>query len=376
MKESDLPKVVMTETLEVCSSPNQEAEVSDRIVPPEASCEPPPTCSSLLLELHIVEETTNSGPVSSRTVLNTSCKTSQSSTLKTDLEKKLVDSSTKTTTSEPLKMPCFLQEPSVQNLPVSSLNKTSSPVSVLKNNSTVVAKESTPVKVPRISSPVLVAKSPSPPEVTTSLNRITDVKSPETIVETFSPVVVRKSASPITDPKSSSYITASKSPITEDAAKSPIPDPGITMKNPVPTFTTLPAPPVSTLTLTPKPSRKKLDNSESGILGIGPNCPKPLLDGDLDEPLVSSFSQQESVKQTPLTVLEETPALSDSERQRLIVEDLGELTLEDEHEGTVYPTTESSWLNDRLLVEASDVSLDLPLLQPSAVERLSASGQV
>ncbi|XP_065107291.1 paxillin a isoform X1 [Paramisgurnus dabryanus] len=373
VKESDLPKVVMTETLEVCSSPNQEAEVSDRIVPP---CEPPPTCSSLLLELHIVEETTNSGPVSSRTLVNTSCKTSQSSTLKTDSEKKLVDSSTKTTTSEPLKMPCFMQEPSVQNLPVSSLNKTSSPVSVLKNNSTVVAKESTPVKVPRISSPVPVAKSPSPPEVTTSFNQITDVKSPETIVETFSSVVVRKSASPITDPKSSSYITASKSPITEDAAKSPIPHPGITMKNPVPTFTTLPAPPVSTLTLTPKPSRKKLDNSESGILGIGPTCPKPLLDGDLDEPLVSSFSQQESVKQTPLTVLEETPALSDSERQRLIVEDLGELTLEDEHEGTVYPTTESSWLNDRLLVEASDVSLDLPLLQPSAVERLSASGQL
>lgn len=46
------------------------------------------------------------------------------------------------------------------------------------------------------------------------------------------------------------------------------------------------------------------------------------------------------------------------------------------YKDTQTPLTDISWTDDSLYPGASDVSLDLPLLQPSAVERLSTSGQV
>uniref|UniRef100_A0A8C2ARF4 Paxillin n=1 Tax=Cyprinus carpio TaxID=7962 RepID=A0A8C2ARF4_CYPCA len=281
-------------------------------------------------------------------------------------EKLLVVSSAKSPAPES----CLSPEPSAKtsNLPALSLHKRevistktvdpkiSSPFSVTKNSPPVVPKASSPVITPRIS------KSPSPPQVIKSSNRVVDVKSPSpiTTVKTSTPVVVRKSPSLVT------AVRATKSPIPGTLAKSPSPEPGITSKSPVPTTISLPAPPVSTLTLTPKASKEKPESFELGILGISLPCPKPLLEEALDKLLMSSLSQPEPVK-----LGEGTPA---------------SLEVNDDILACFHQSTPSgglkdvTWMDDPLnstsFPEESDVSLDLPLLQPSAVERLSASGQI
>lgn len=293
LKESNPLNVVMIETLTVCSSSNPE----DTSVPPQAS-----DCSSLLLELHIIEEAASLGPVSR----STSSETSQSSSsyLKTHS-----DSSVKSRAYDSC-------------LPVSCVNNSQTSVNTVVRVSSPVPADSTSVTVPE--SPTSAAQSS--PEVIKSSNQTEDVKSPVMNVKISSPSVERKSTVPV----SSSHVIALKS----SEAKSLVPDP-------VPVMMTPPAPPVSTLTLTPKTSRKKLESSESDTLRINPVCPKPQLE-------VSSYS----------------PPLTSSYSEMMMVEGL-------ENEGP-----ESSWMKDSVFSEASDVSLDLPILQPSAVERLSASGQV
>ncbi|XP_042579126.1 LIM domain-binding protein 3-like isoform X2 [Cyprinus carpio] len=351
-KGSELPNLVVTENLTFPSIP--EAEVSDHSVPPQ----PSPNCAPLLQELHIVEESTTVAPLSNSMMLCTSSKPYS--------EKLLVVSSAKSPAPES----CLSPEPSAKtsNLPALSLHKRevistktvdpkiSSPFSVTKKSPPMVPKASSPVITPRIS------KSPSPPQVIKSSNRIVDVKSPSpiTTVKTSTPVVVRKSPSLIT------AVRATKSPIPGTLAKSPSPEPGITSKSPVPTTISLPAPPVSTLTLTPKASKEKPESFELGILGISLPCPKPLLEEALDKLLTSSLSQPEPVK-----LGEGTPA---------------SLEVNDDILACFHQSTPSgglkdvTWMDDPLnstsFPEESDVSLDLPLLQPSAVERLSASGQL
>ncbi|XP_016096561.1 calphotin-like [Sinocyclocheilus grahami] len=352
-KGPELPNIVVTENLTVPSVPVPESD--DRSVPS-------PNCAPLLLELHIDEESTTVAPESNSTVLYTSSKT--------HLEKRLVVSSTKSTAPESLLSP----EPSAKtsSLLASSLRtrevsspkavdpKTSSPVSVTKNSPPVVPKASSPAMTPRISSPV--AKSPSPPQVSKSSNRIVDVKiySPVTVAKTSSPVVVRKSPCPVT------AVRATKSPVPGVLAKSPSPQPGITSKSPVPTTITLHAPPVSTLTLTPKLSKEKPESFEPGILGISLPCPKPLLEEALDKLLTSSLSQPE-----PGKLGEGDPASSEVNDDVLAL--LHQLTPQG---GFKDITWMDDYLNPTSFPGASDVSLDLPLLQPSAVERLSTSGQL
>lgn len=350
-KRSELPNLVVTKGLTSPSFPVPEAEVSERS---SASS----NCASLLLELHIVEESTTVAPVSSSKVIYTS---------KTRSDKPLVVSSAKSPESR------LSPEPSAKSssLPASNLNKrevnspktvnlkSSSPVLASKNSPPVVVKASSPVITQRISSPV--AKSPSPPKVMKSSNRIVDVKSPSpvTVAKTSSPVVVRKSPSPIT------AVKATKSPVPGVLAKSQSPEPGITSKSPVPTLITLPTPPVSTLTLTPKPSKGKPEYSEPGILGISLPCPKPLLEEALDKLLTSGLSQPE-----PAKLLEGDPASPEMSDEILALHQLMP------QGDTQIPFSEISWTDDSLNPGAAVVSLDLPLLQPSAVERLSASGQV
>uniref|UniRef100_A0A8C2QAT0 Paxillin n=1 Tax=Cyprinus carpio TaxID=7962 RepID=A0A8C2QAT0_CYPCA len=357
-KESELPNIVVTENLTVPSVLVPESEVSDRSVPPQ----PSPNSAPLLLELHIVEESSTAAPESNSTVLYTSSMNHS--------EKVLVVSSTTSTAPESLLSP----EPSEKssNLLASSLwtrevnspktvdPKTSSPVSVTKKSPHVVPNASSPARTPRISSPV--AKSPSPPQVIKGSNRIVDVKipSPVTVTKTSSPVVVRKSPCPVT------AVRATKSPVPGVLAKSPSPQPGITSKSPVPTTISLPAPPVSTLTLTPKPSKEKPESFEPGILGISLPCPKHNLEEALDKLLMSSLSQPGPVK-----FGEGAPASSEVNDDVLGL--LHQLT----PQGGIKDVT---WMDDSLnptsFPGASDGSLDLPLLQPSAVERLSASGQL
>ncbi|KAL0194150.1 hypothetical protein M9458_012446, partial [Cirrhinus mrigala] len=350
-KGSELLNLVVTENLTVHSVPVPESEVSDRSVPPQ----PFPN----LLELHIVEESTAIAPVANSTVLYASSKTQS--------EKQLVVSSAKSPAPEHRLSPEPLAKTS--SLPASGLHtreisspktvnpKMSNSVLVSKNTPPVVAKASSPVTIPRISSPVV--KSLSPPQDIKSSNRVDYVKSasPVTVGKTSSPVVVRKSPSPA--------LEATKSPVPGVYAKSPNPEPGITSRSPVPTTITLPAPPVSTLTLTPKPSKEKPESFEPGILGISLPCPKPLLDEALDK-LLTSLSQPE-----PRKVIEGAPVSSE------VNDDVLALLHQSTPQGGFKDVT---WMDDSLnptsIPGMSEVSLDLPLLQPSAVERLSASGQV
>ncbi|XP_056313273.1 paxillin a isoform X1 [Danio aesculapii] len=304
-------------------------------------------CTPLLLELHIVEELATVAPVCNSTVIYTSSKTHS--------EKVLVVSSKPRLSPEPPGKTPSLPTSSINNSevkPPKTVNpKTSSPLSISKDTPPVVAKVSSPITIPRISSPV--AKSPSPPEMISYR-----IDSPVTVAKTSSPVVVRKSPSPITT------IKACKSPVPGALAKTQSPEPGIARKSPVPTTITLPTPPVS---LNPKPSKEKPENSELGILGINLPCPKPLLEEALDKLLTSSLDvQPEPVKQ-PIG----SPFFSEVNNdvlellhQSMPQDGLGKLSWMDE-----FPNPASH-------PGASDVSLDLPLLQPSAVERLSASGQL
>ncbi|RXN08385.1 paxillin isoform X3 [Labeo rohita] len=347
-KGSELPNLVVTENLTVHSVQVPESEVSDHSVPPQ----PFPN----LLELHIVEESTAIAPLANSTVLYTSSKTQS--------EKLLVVSSTKSPapetrlSPEPFAKTSSLLASGLHTREISSPKtvnpKTLSPVLVSKNTPLVVAKASSPVTIPRISSPV--AKSPSPPQDIKSSNQIVDVKSPSPITagKTSSTVVVRKSPNPA--------LRATKSPVSGVHAKSPHSEPGITSKSPVPTTITLPAPPVSTLTLTPKPSKETPESFEPGILGISLPCPKPLLDEALDK-LLTSISQPEQGK-----VVEGAPEVNN---------DVLALLHQSTPQGGFKDVT---WMDDSLnptsIPGMSEVSLDLPLLQPSAVERLSASGQL
>ncbi|TRY88753.1 hypothetical protein DNTS_029678 [Danionella cerebrum] len=287
--------------------------------------------NKLLLELHIVEESTTTEPVS--TLVVASSKTYSEKVVVVSSESRLSPGPPEKTVSDVAKQEV--------NPPTSSSSKSLSPASMKKEAPSVCPKLASPVSTPRISSPV--AKSPSPPEMILSSNRFVDVKC-------SSPMVVRKSPSPVTS------IRAAKSPIPGAFAKTQSPEPGISRRSPMPTTITLPFPPVTSLTLTPKPSREKPEDSELGLLGISLPCPEPLLEEALDKLLMSTLSQPEHPEKAP-----SSPEGNDDEDDELL---------------RLHQSAPQDWPDDFSFPEASDVSLDLPLLQPSAVERLSASGQL
>lgn len=100
-------------------------------------------------------------------------------------------------------------------------------------------------------------------------------------------------------------------------------------------------------------------------------CREPLLDDALDR-LLSPDSVQASDNLSSAGVM---PGAEDRswEEEDGIYPDLS-------REGTLTPMTESSWIDECYTPSSCpgtpDATLDLPTQQPSAVERLSASGQV
>ncbi|TDH14130.1 hypothetical protein EPR50_G00042410 [Perca flavescens] len=100
-------------------------------------------------------------------------------------------------------------------------------------------------------------------------------------------------------------------------------------------------------------------------------CREPLLDDALDKLLASDYTQP-SENQPPASIM-----LGDEDRsweeEDGIYPDLS-------REGTLTPMTESSWMDECFTPSTCpgtpDATLDLPTQQPSAVERLSASGQL
>lgn len=252
--------------------------------------------------------------------------------------------------------------------------KTASPATVRKLSSPVL-KSASPVTVPTISSPVTVPKAASPEPVPKSASPVSfprlsspvpKVASPVTVpnIESSSPETLSKSPSPIILPRLSSPVTVPK--IDSAAPKSPAP---VTKK---------------TWTNSPRASPVQLANVASGSISSTPSekqgseildltwpCREPLLDDALDK-LLSPDPTLPSGSQTPASAL---PGDEDRswEEEDGIYPDLS-------REGTLTPMTESSWIDECYTPSTCpgtpDATLDLPSQQPSAVERLSASGQV
>lgn len=264
--------------------------------------------------------------------------------------------------------------------------KSNSPVAVLTTTE-AVPKSTSPVTVPRLSSPV--PKSSSPVTVPC-------ISSPVPIPKGASPEISPKSASPVTIPRLSSPVPKIASPITvpnisispaalkssspETVPKNTCPVTRPTLSSPV-TVPKSPAPVIKKTyivqsTSSPRaspvsPAIPPTESQRGNVLDLTWPCREPLLDDALDK-LLASESTRPGETQPPVFV---TPGDEDRswEEEDGIYPDLS-------REETLTPMTESSWMDECFTPSSCpgtpDGTLDLPMQQPSAVERLSASGQV
>lgn len=223
----------------------------------------------------------------------------------------------------------------------------------IPNNASPVPKSMSPVPVPRISSPVPKISCP----VSNSAFEPSD-SSPETLSVNTGPVLQPRLSSPVTVPKS------------EPAVKSPA---LVTRKTY--TFSGINSPTASPVqpavaqsnSPTSPPSRKP----GSSIIDLTWPCQDPLLVQALDN-LLSPDVTHVSENRPPVSGIsgDEDGAWEEEDR----------FYLDFSREGTLTPLTESSWMDECFTPSTCpgtpDATLDLPTQQPSAVERLSASGQV
>uniref|UniRef100_A0A3B3T8G6 Paxillin n=1 Tax=Paramormyrops kingsleyae TaxID=1676925 RepID=A0A3B3T8G6_9TELE len=122
--------------------------------------------------------------------------------------------------------------------------------------------------------------------------------------------------------------------------------------------------------------------------------PGPSLDSMLEDLLEVCFSKarKQEVKENtsplsmcggyPISGIAEQGVWGSSIEERGLRDSMnfGSGLTEEGQDGTMTPQTEASWMDDSLTPspcpQTPDTSLDLPLLQPSAVERMSASGHL
>ncbi|XP_032368613.1 mucin-5AC isoform X1 [Etheostoma spectabile] len=236
----------------------------------------------------------------------------------------------------------------------------SSAVTVPKNLSPeTVPKCASPVSIPRLSSPVPKIASPvTVPNISSSAS-IPKTSSPETVPMTACLVIPPRILSPVTVPKTQ---TANpKSPASVIRKKYTVSSTSSPGASPVPFAD------VSSNSLFPPPTEKQ----GGEILDLTWPCREPLLDDALDKLLAPKYTQM-SENQPPASIM-----LGDEDRsweeEDGIYPDLS-------REGTLTPMTESSWMDECFTPSTCpgtpDATLDLPTQQPSAVERLSASGQL
>lgn len=224
-------------------------------------------------------------------------------------------------------------------------------------------KAASPITVPRLSSPVLRSASPltlpsivtskiaSPDMTRKSASPLTISKSPLTERKTFTPETVPRTSSPLAFPRLSSPVTVPKSEAV--VPKSP----AMVIRK---TFTDLgtSSPRASPVSFAAAPSNKPYSPANQGgdVLDLTWPCREPLLDDALEKVLAP-----------------ESARLTENQPSAWEEDDFS-------REDTLTPMTESSWMDECFTPSSCpgtpDATLDLPLQQPSAVERLSASGQV
>ncbi|KAI3370312.1 hypothetical protein L3Q82_025083 [Scortum barcoo] len=247
----------------------------------------------------------------------------------------------------------------------SPVPKTASPVTVLDFSSPVnVPKSASPETVPKCVSPVSVPRFSSPVPKIASPMLVLEVDipkraSPETLPKNVPPVIVPQLSSPVTVPKSDTAVPKSPASVTRKIYT--VPEPGSPRVSPVP----LAAVPSNI------PSSPPTEKQGGEIMDLTWPCREPLLDHALDK-LLSPDSTQLSENQPSASVM---PGDEDRswEEEDGIYPDLS-------REGTLTPMTEASWMDECFTPSTCpgtpDAMLDLPSQQPSAVERLSASGQL
>ncbi|XP_061688424.1 uncharacterized protein LOC133507436 [Syngnathoides biaculeatus] len=235
-----------------------------------------------------------------------------------------------------------------------------------------------PVTSPRLSgqvssripkSPVLIPKLSSP--VPNLLNPVTvrSVASSEMASKSCSPELVPQISHPVIFPKNSNPTVIRKSEI-------PVPkSPALVIKNTYmvadPSSNPRESPvllPVASLT---SPSSPPTKNQRSEIMDLAWPCREPALDNALDKLLAPDFTQPDEI-QPPSSFMPGDECRPWDEDDS-IYPDVS-------REGTLTPMTEASWIDECFTPSTCpgtpDATLDLPTQQPSAVERLSASGQV
>uniref|UniRef100_A0A673WUB5 Paxillin-like n=1 Tax=Salmo trutta TaxID=8032 RepID=A0A673WUB5_SALTR len=363
--------------------------------PGDLQLEPPsdtsPSCNPVPLELHIDEDACFGPPsstplsaASASSVLLASSQSLQYTQIHTQLGG-VTDPSVRTTLTSHMESLTV-----VANNPSHTLPKTPYPsvAPVVKYNSPAVDTKTT--KTPN---PVTVAKTPSLVPFAKTLSPMTLVKTPSpiTVAKTLGPVMVAKSPSPVPIPKSLSPLPVAKSPRPVLVAKSPIPV--SVAKSPTPKTITLPqsAPidPSSPLKEKhPETPAAQLAEPPTACpdLGITWPCREPLLEDTLGRLLSFDFTlpegEVEHAKETHQDKEELYTMAGDKERTWEDKESINprHSTSLDGREVTMTPLNKASWMDDCLTPSTCpgtpETTLDLPLNQPSAVERLSTSGQL
>lgn len=254
--------------------------------------------------------------------------------------------------------------PELKNTSPITAPRHSSPVPIVLSSVTIPSNASpvpmsmSPVPVPRLSSPLPKISSPvSVPNVSNSTFEPND-SSPEMLSKNTGSVLQPRLSSPVTVPKS------------EPAGTTP---PVVTRKtysfSGINSPSTSPVQPAVGRSKSPIscPSRKPASNIlDLTWLGQDPLC-VPALD-NLASPDTTRLSENQP------------PASTISGDEDGAWEEEDGFYPDYSREGTLTPMTESSWMDECFTPSTCpgtpDATLDLPTQQPSAVERLSASGQV
>lgn len=248
----------------------------------------------------------------------------------------------------------------------SPIPKNISPVTVpdvlssvnLSNNAGQETCSKSPMPVPRLSSPVPKISSPvSMPNVSNSAFE-PNHSGPETLSKNTGPVLQPRLSSPGTDPNSERVV---KSPAV------------VTRKTY--TFTGINSPTASpvqpAVVQSNSPTSPPSYKPGSEVINLTWPCREPLSDHALDR-LLNPDSTRLSENQAPVS-----PVSGDEDRSW---DEEDGFYPDFSRDGTLTPMTESSWMDECFTPSTCpgtpDATLVLPTPQPSAVERLSASGQV
>lgn len=274
------------------------------------------------------------------------------------------------------------ESPVIVPTSLEALPRTSSPIT-LPRLSSPVPKSASPLNVPSLSTPLSIPRSASPDTVGRSSSPVTIPFLSCPVPKTASPLTLSHKSTSLMLPKSSGAeaIPRNSSPVTLPRLSSPVTVPKIDswVPNSSPqvfrkTFTTsgTSSPRASPVSLATAPINTPCSPENAGdVLDLTWPCREPLLDDTLDK-ILTPDSDRLTENQPPVCV-------GPGEEDQSWEEEDG-IYPEFSREGTLTPMTESSWIDECFTPSSCpgtpDATLDLPIQQPSAVDRLSASGQV